>query len=202
MNYLIISGSHRDPSQSSKVSNWLADDLKSKGHQVDVLDLGGNPVPLWDQSAWKGDSELTTQMKPYLDRVAKADAYIIVSPEWGGMVAAGLKNFLLYVSAKHAGHKPAMLVGVSSGRGGTYPIAELKMSGFKNNRIVLTPDHLIVQNVESVMNADTPEEGNEDDAYIQARARYSVDVLIAYSAALKTMRETNDLADERYPFGM
>lgn len=202
MRYVIISGSHRTDSQSSKVSNWLADQARKSGHDVDVIDLAGNPIPLWDQSAWNGDSDLSAKMKPYLDKVKNADALVLVSPEWHGMAAAGLKNFLLYVSAKEAAHKPALLVGVSASIGGAYPISELRASGYKNNRMVYIPDHLIVRNVEKVMNGHEIGDGKDEDNYIKRRALYSLNVLEAYAIALKRMRENNDLLHDDYPNGM
>lgn len=202
MHITIISGSHRPEAQSLKVANWLAEVLKSKSHDSDIISLSGNDIPLWGESAWDGQSDLSKKMKPYLDKITSADAIIIIAPEWGGMVPGGLKNFLLYVSSNHAAHKPTMLVGVSASRGGTYPIAELRMSGFKNNRMVYIPDHLIVQNVNNVMNDHDLGTEDKNDAYIKNRAHYSLDVLIAYAKALKPMREENDLLKEEYPFGM
>ena len=141
-------------------------------------------------------------MAPHLAKIKKSDGIIIVAPEWGGMVPGGLKNFLLYVTSQHAAHKPCLLVGVSASKGGAYPIAELRMSGYKNNRMVYIPDHLIVRNVESVMNSSTPEKDNAEDAYIQKRAHYSLEVLEAYTYALRTMREGHVLLNKEYPFGM
>lgn len=206
MKYVIISGSHRDEdvAQSFKISNWLADAIKSKSadDEAEVISLSGNPYPLWDQSAWDGESDLTKKMAPVLDKITQADAIVIVAPEWAGMVPGGLKNFLLYVSSAHAAHKPTLLVGVSGGRGGTYPIAELRMSGYKNNRMVYIPDHLIVTSAENVLNDHDLEKGDEADVYIKKRAHYSLDVLAAYAKALKSMRDSTDLLDENYPFGM
>lgn len=202
MRYVIVSGSHRQKSQSSKISEWLAHQVRANGHNTDVIDLAGNPVPLWDESAWKHDSDLFVTMKPYLDQMVAADAIILVSPEWHGMASAGLKNFLLYISAQHAAHKPALLVGVSSSIGGTYPIAELRSSGCKNNRMVYIPDHLIVRHAEKVMNDHDIGDGHDEDNYIKRRALHSLGVLEAYARALKEMRDSNDLLSDDYPNGM
>ena len=39
-----------------------------------------------------------------------------MTPEWAGMVTPGLKNLLLFATSKEVGHKPALVVGVSSSR--------------------------------------------------------------------------------------
>lgn len=202
MHVTIISGSHRPEAQSLKIAHWLSDVLQEKGGTTDIISLSGNPFPLWDESAWDKNSDLSTQMNPHLDKITAADALIVIAPEWGGMVPGGLKNFLLYVGSDHAAHKPCMLVGVSAGRGGTYPIAELRSSGFKNNRILLIPDHLIVQTAADVMNDHNMDTDDKNDHYIKHRAHYSLDILLAYARALKPMREEGDLFDKRYPFGM
>ena len=49
----------------------------------------------------------------------------VVSPEWNGMVPSMLTNFFLLCSNNELAHKPGLLVGVSSGTGGSYPVAEL-----------------------------------------------------------------------------
>ncbi len=206
MNYAIISGSHRgeDVAQSFKVSNWLAGALQKKeaNNNSDIISLSGNPYPLWDEGAWNAKSDLYQKMAQPLGVIGKADALIIVAAEYGGMVPAGLKNFLLYITSEHVAHKPCLLVGVSASRGGTYPIAELRMSGYKNNRMVYIPDHLIVQSVGDVMNDHHLNNGEQPDLYIKKRAHYSLDVLAAYASALKDMRSAGDLLDEAYPFGM
>ena len=70
----------------------------------------------------------------------------MISPEWAGMAPAHLKNFLLMCDGGELAHKPAQLIGVSSGMGGAYPIAELRMSGYKNNFLMWLPDHMRVGN--------------------------------------------------------
>jgi NAD(P)H-dependent FMN reductase len=204
MKFLAISGSHRSDSQSLKIAKWLCDNIASKNdnYETDVLDLAVSDIPFWDMEAWDKNSELTSKMKPYLQRVAKADAVILVAAEWGGMVPAMLKNFLLYIGSAQAGHKPSLIVGVSSGRGGKYPMSELRISGYKNTRLVHIPDHLIIQNCENVLNDHDLEAGEDEDKEIKQRADYSCSILIAYAKALKAMREETELFNRKFPFGM
>ena len=204
MNFLCVSGSHQKNSQSHKVVGWLGAALEAKGQDMhaDYVDLAGDPLPLWNADAWDDSSALAKRAQRFIDRAADADAFILVAPEWAGMAPAGLKNFLLYMSSKVCAHKPCLLVGVSAGRGGSYPIAELRMSGYKNNRLVYIPDHLIVQDVQNVMNASTTDENHGADQYIQKRANHSLDVLVAYAKALKEMRGANTLDHPDFPFGM
>ena len=121
MHIAIIVGSHRKDSQSSRVGEYIAKDLASidSSVTVDTIDLAGNPLPLWDESVWQGDSQLAALWKPCRDRMRKADGFVIISPEWAGMVPPGLKNVLLFAGPKEVGHKPALIVAVSASRGGS-----------------------------------------------------------------------------------
>ncbi len=48
----------------------------------------------------KAGSGLQKIWEPYAKRLQAADGFVVVSPEWHGMVPAGLKNFFLYCSPK------------------------------------------------------------------------------------------------------
>lgn len=202
MKYVIISGSHRENSQSEKVSQWLSQQLESRGNKVRVLSLANSPFPLWDESFWQAGSDLQKFMQPTLDLLSAAEGLVIVSPEWGGMVPAGIKNLLLFLGHHTVGHKPCLLVGISAIRGGSYPIAELRMSGYKNTKLNYIPDHLIIREVESVMNDDSLESEDKNDVYIKKRALFTLDVLGVYTKAFVSIREQKQIFNEDYKFGM
>ena len=86
------------------------------------------------------------------------------------MVPSAVKNFFLLCSAQELGHKPGLIVSISSSRNGAYPVAELRMSSFKNNRLLYIPEHLILRDVEKMFNPGEP--GLEDDIYYRQRLDY------------------------------
>ena len=202
MKYVIISGSHRENSQSEKVSKWLLRQLESRGNEVSILSLAKNPFPFWDESFWQEGSDLQKFMRPTLDLLSSVDGLVIVSPEWGGMVPAGLKNLLLFLGQHTVGHKPCLLVGVSAIKGGAYPIAELRISGYKNTKLNYLPDHLIIREVENVMNDDIMESENKNDTYMKKRAVFTLDVLEVYTKAFVSIREQKQIFKDDYKFGM
>ena len=55
---------------------------------------------------------------------------------------AGLKNFFLLFGQNELGQKPALMVTVSSGDGGAYLVAELRMSTYKIAVSVICPSTL------------------------------------------------------------
>ncbi len=185
---VLISGSHRQNSQSRKVANYAAANITRLNPAVttDIIDLAGNPLPLWDGEGSKPDSATGKVWQPMAARLQKADGLVVISPEWHGMVPAGLKNFFLHATGKEVGHKPAMIISVSAGHGGTYPVAELRMSSYKNSRIVYTPDHVILQNVTNILNGDT--EADKTDGYLRRRIEFGLRTLLAYTEAFKSIR--------------
>ena len=202
MHIVLINGSHRQNSQSQRIAAYLAARLAHLDAAIttDLVSLAGNPLPLWDDSMWQAGSALQSVWAPYAQRLNAADGFVVVSPEWHGMVPAGLKNFFLYCSAKDIGHKPAMIASVSSSRGGTYPIDELRISSYKNSRLCYIPDHLIVRDAETMFVGDTPT--NPDDEYLRGRADYTLRILMEYAKALRAVRASGVTFDKKYPFGM
>lgn len=199
---VIIVGSHRSDSQSSRVAAYIARDISriDPATTSDTIDLAGNPLPLWNESVWQGDSELASLWKPFRDRLRRADGFVIVSPEWAGMVPPGLKNLLLFAGPREVGHKPALIVAVSAARGGSYPVNELRTSGYKNNRLVYLPEHVLVQDVADVLVGETP--AGERDAWLRRRIEFADRILLAYAAALAPIRAGGLTEHADFPYGM
>ena len=139
MKFFILSGSHRAEAQTLKVAKYVQSVLTREhaGAEVHLFSLSGNPLPLWDEATGGAPDAL---WDPISAELKAADALVIVSPEWGGMATPGVKNFLLNCTADEVGHKPALIVTDSATRGGSYPVAELRMSGYKNNRLAWLPE--------------------------------------------------------------
>ncbi len=204
MNITIISGSHRENSQSGKVAEHIRDRLQfmNAADQAEIFSLSGNPLPLWDQGVWDGDEKWETILTPLRQRLAGSDAFVVIAPEWHGQVPAGLKNLFLLCSRNELGHKPALIVTVSSGDGGAYPVAELRMSSYKNNRICYIPEQVIIRNVESVLNRDPARNDPDADAYFRERIDWALGILKAYATALAQVRASGVTETDKFNNGM
>ena len=203
MKISIICGSHRENSQSSKVAKivqkYLDDNICD---ETWMLDLAGNPLPLWDEGVWDGEQKWQDLLNPVKQQLASSDAFVIIAPEYHGQVPAGLKNFFLLFSKNELGHKPAQIITVSSADGGSYPVAELRMSSYKNNRICYIPDHIIVRNVEKILNDKAEDNDVSADAYFRERIGWSLNILKEYAIALKQVRDSGVTATEMFNNGM
>lgn len=200
----IICGSPRPDAESARVSHGLAamaahyfDDL-----QAHVVDLSEVELPLYLSPAMERPPSAPDEALGALrQRIWQADAFVLVSPEWNGMANPALKNLLNYFCDLSMAHKPAMLVAVSAGIGGSYPIAEMRMNSYKNTYLCFTPDHLIVTAVAEHFQHDEYR-GDTRLTGLERRALHSLGVLETYAAALKPVRAGLCEMQAEYPYGM
>lgn len=199
----IVVGSHRRGSQSAKIGDYLASEINAlSSHTVWTLDLGITPLPLWDENLgsdaphWDGWKQVQRELD-------ECHAFIIVTPEWHGMVPAALKNFFLVSGGSgELAHKPALICSVSAGVGGSFPVNELRTSSYKNSRLCYIPEHLIIRNCMSVLNTNPTENTGEEHEYLVGRSRYALEQLFAYGEALMTVRASGTTSLASFPNGM
>lgn len=203
MKITIISGSHREQAQSLKVARHIRSTLDDgMVGETALLSLADNPLPLWDMGVWEGEEKWNRLLDPIRAELASSDAFVVVTPEWHGQVPAGLKNFFLLFGQNELGHKPAMIVAVSSADGGAYPVAELRMSSYKNSRLCYIPEHVIVRNVEQVLNDDAGQNNPDADSYFRSRIRWALGILREYAVALRQVRDSGATVTEQFKNGM
>ena len=203
MKVTIISGSHRPQGQSHKVAAFIQQTLLNGiCDECAIVSLADNPLPLWDQGVWDGDEKWNELLTPIREELASSDAFVVISPEWHGQVPAGLKNFFLLFGKNELGHKPAMIVAVSAGDGGAYPVAELRMSSYKNSRLCYIPEQIILRNVESVLNENAADNDARSDSYYRERITWALNILKAYAGALTQVRDSGVTQTEKFNNGM
>lgn len=198
MKIAVVAGSQQAQSQSVRVARPISNTLHTLGCTTYLCDLGERRLPLWDPQE-KDSPAWQALWAPIERELTACDGLVVISPEWGGMVPAALKNFFLCCGRELA-HKPALIVAVSAGQGGSYPVAELRMSSYKNTRVCFIPEHVIVRDAHNVMNG--PEPASEADRKIRARMDYALKLLVEYAGALRAVRASGVVESARYPFGM
>lgn len=186
----------RTQSQSLKVSNWLAKHTESLGFSSEIIDLHALKLPLFDV----GETDA-----PHAEKIMKAlenaDAAVFVSPEWQGSMSHGLANMLMYVD-KQLAHKPVMLVGVAAGRGGHYPLMQMRITSYKNSKFVVIPENLLVQDVGGVLNDhDAPRPGSADES-VRRQADYALKILGQYAQSLQQVRSSGIVDHDAFSHGV
>ncbi len=168
-----------------------------------LFDLAREKLPLWDEGVWDGEEKWKKVWEPVSRELKACDGLVLIAPEYAGMVPPALKNFLLLAGTAEVAHKPALIVTVSAGMGGSYPNMELRASSYKNNRVVFIPDHVVIRNVEHLLNfADGKSDLTGEDIYIRTRLTYSLRILGEYARALRQVRESGLVDFKTYPNGM
>ncbi len=200
MHYTIIIWSHRKQSQSTKVGKYIdyvLTQLKDTS-ETSIIDLRDNPLPLWDEDGKHNDIR-----EPIRKECEKTDAFIVITPERSGMATPAIKNFFLYAQPEEFANKPALLIGVSAGRGGAYPVAELRMSSYKNTQLCYIPQHILIQWVNDVLNdTNLNDQTEKHDVIIKERIQHSCNILEQYALALQKVRASWVLNIEKFRNGM
>lgn len=198
MNVLIVAGSHRLNSHTSRVGKVVEERFLSKLFDgVSTHDVATLNLPFWDEGVWENTPTWAALLNPVQEDMGRADAFVFITPEWSGMASPMLKNYFLFGDHSLMGHKPSLIVSVSSGMGGSYPIQELRASSYKNTKLCHIPEHVIVRNVERVFTGEDP----ESDARLLERFDFCTRLLHEYAQALGTVRRA-PLDWERYQYGM
>ena len=199
MTITFIIGSQRIESNSAKIANLI-----SQTFPADVItnfiDLGKNPLPLWDEKVGSDNPKWQEILTPLQTQLEQSDGYVLISPEYNGCATPAIKNFLLLFPKPTLAHKPVLVVGVSSSLGGAYVISDLRANGYKNPRLIFVPDHLIIRNA-SVLPTQIQDFGSSD-TLLADRIKYSTKIFLEYVKALKTMRQETTFDYEKFANGM
>ncbi len=96
----VILGSTRQDRFSDKPAGWILEKVKKlEGVEAELLDLRDYPMPFFDEPVSPSMSPGYDHpvVKKWAAKIAEADAYIIVTPEYNHGYSAVLKNALDYV---------------------------------------------------------------------------------------------------------
>lgn len=125
---MIIVGSVREGRKGIAVADWVRARLaKEEGIEIDFADLKEIALPLMDEP---NHPRLGKYTKPYTiawaERVAAADAFILVNPEYNFSYTAPVKNAFDYLSNEWR-RKPIGFVAYGGASAGTRSVAALQV---------------------------------------------------------------------------
>ena len=188
MKISIISGSHRRNSQSKKISSFIQDNLFKMESKLDIniLDLADADLPLWSPEKKDGKGIWGENWNSISSNLIESDGFVLVVPEYGGMATPAAKNIFLLCGNGELAHKPGLIVSISSGTGGAYPISELRSSSYKNTHIMWIPENIIIRNVDEF---NPGSHGKNIPSWLDARIDYVLKLFITYASNMKPIRE-------------
>ena len=195
-NVLVIVGSSRAQAESRRVGLAICEEYSQSTliSQISMLSFDEHSLPWWNEEKENLSHPWDRIWQPISRRLRKADAFIVICPEWGGMATPELKNFFLLCEDGELAHKPGLIVAVSAGEGGAYPISELRMSSYKNTFLLWIPEHIIIRHVEDTGDFFSCPRSGE-------RLQYSIELLIQYSRSLHEVRDWS-AKNRRWSYGM
>ena len=117
----VILGSTRPNRMSEKLVPWLTSAITAHGgYELEVLDLRDYPLPFYDQtispSQVKNGEYAGEVARAWAKKIAEADAFLVVAPEYNHAYPAVLKNALDSVYAEW-NNKPIAFVSYGSAMG-------------------------------------------------------------------------------------
>ena len=188
MQISIISTSLQKNSESRRVSGILKNfilEIKSKVKCFE-LDTFEAQVPLWTSNKKENSDFWDIKHKKISSELMSSQAFVLIVPEYGGMASPSAKNFFLVFNNGELDHKPGLIVSISSGSGGAYPISELRSSSYKNTHIIWIPENIIIRNVKQF---NPGKHGELIPLWIDDRIKYSCNLLIKYADYLKPIQK-------------
>lgn len=195
MNICIISGSSRQQSSSLNVSKYVKSQFEALGQDIElsIFNLADHDLPMWTETT---DVSQYSELKSQLEQ---ADGFVFVVPEWHGMAPPAVKN-LFFLFGGVFRHKPAYLIGISSGTGGRYPLQEMRMSTYKNSFINYIPVNAVIDRVNKVIS----EQGEyvAETEFVRNRVDEGVKLLAEYTKAFTTIRQSEIVTEKRFPNGV
>ncbi len=129
LNLVVIIGSVREGRFGPVVANWFAGQAELHGHfTVDVVDLADTPLPLELPAvppALQPELPRPAAMAPLTRRLAAADAFVVVTPDYNRSFPAALKAAIDWHYTEWQA-KPVGFVGYSGASGGLLAVEQLR----------------------------------------------------------------------------
>ncbi|HWZ42362.1 MAG TPA: NADPH-dependent FMN reductase [Candidatus Saccharimonadales bacterium] len=180
----VILGSTRRNRESVKVATFALNALHSiTGVETALLDLKEMNLPIMEERLRFRDDP-PPGLAEFSAQVGRADALVIVTPEYNSGYPGVLKNALDYLVAEYK-RKPFGIITVSAGGfGGLLCLASLRQVVLALGGVPI-PANLPVSKVQESFNA----EGKPADPAFQKRAQAFFDELMWFTEALAAQRK-------------
>jgi NAD(P)H-dependent FMN reductase len=192
----IIIGSTRPGRAADLVAPWVIDRAKNHGSfDVEVLDLRDWPLPMFTETFETiGDFNHPTYSSPIVrswnHKIAEADAFLVITPEYNHSVPAVLKNAVDSVFLSFAfRNKPIAAVGYSGGiAGGVRAIEHLAQIAVEAEMVPLRTTTIFPQVFQSFTADRQPV-----NPVAEISLRIALDDLKWWSEILETARKKGQL---------
>ncbi|WP_338699853.1 NAD(P)H-dependent oxidoreductase [Streptomyces sp. Q6] len=177
----VLVGSTREGRFAPVVTKWLSGQLGQRGDlRADVVDLAETPLPTvlpaFGQAPPAGTEEALAAVSP---RLAAADAFVFVTPEYNHSFPASLKNAIDWHNEQWHG-KPIAFVSYGGLSGGLRAVEQLRL-------VMAELNAMTIRNTVSFHQAYGAFDaaGRVDDPAVDAAAKAMLDQLTWWAHALR-----------------
>jgi NAD(P)H-dependent FMN reductase len=172
----VILGSTRNGRFGDRVADWFIQHATGRDDlTAELVDLRDWPLPFFDQPTppMRGDYTDAAQ-RAWAAKVAEADGFVFVTPEYNHGYPAVLKNALDHLYAEWM-HKPAGFVGYGGLGGGIRAVEQLRQVVIE---LAMVPvrEQVVIPSVYRVFGSDAPLDPGLDrsaDALLSEVARWA-----------------------------
>ena len=188
----VIVGTVREGRVTPKQAKWVANALQEReGVEVNILDLAEYDLPFFAEPVsprYNPNRVVEGDVKRWLDDLASADGYVVVTPEYNHSIPGVLKNALDYVDFQ-LNRKPSAIVshGTVGGARAAMHLKEILSEG----KTVPIPEFVAFHGISEGIDdeGNTTEEVKANPYGSDYALNGLVDSLLWYADALKTARE-------------
>lgn len=180
---LVIVGTVREGRNGRKVADWYVSEAKKAAPDVsfEVLDAAELALPLFNEPMPPLYHQYSDLQNKVAEKIASADAYVIVTGEYNHSIPGSLKNLLDYVAAEWS-HKAAAFVGY--GGGGAVRAIEHVIQVFNFLGVATIKDHITINAIWEALD----ENGKPKPGYVFGSVPDQLKELGWWGRALKNAR--------------
>ncbi len=181
----IILGSIREGRNGEKVAKWLLDVAKKRGDlEVELIDLQDWNLPMFASATPPSMGPATDPLiRKWAEKIASADGYVWVTPEYNHGYSSVLKNAIDHVYHEWK-RKPVAMVSYGGGAGGARAAEGLRLVAGELH-LADVRENLAIVNIWAAFD----DKGQPTDASLEKKANAMLDDLKWWGEALKTARD-------------
>lgn len=188
MKILVIIGSIREGRAGDKLASWVMDQIAQRNSEVDyeLFDLKEHPMKLFEEPnhpAMLNGKTSDENANVFIKKVAEADGFVIITPEYNRGTSGALKNAMDYVYNEW-NKKPVALLGYGGLSGGARAVEQLRLNLLELQTIPVR-ESFLVQFIGNHIK-DGKFEGGES---FEKMLNIVLDQLERFTKALKKVRE-------------
>jgi len=180
----IIVSSTRENRFGETVGTWFTGIASSRDDMdVEMLDLRDYPMPFFNEPMSPSGGHYAEEAKPWAEKIAQADGFVIVAAEYNHGPTAVLKNALDHLY-REWNNKPVGFVSYGGGAGGARAVQQLRLNSIELQMAPIR-DAVVIPMARTAFD----ENGQPKNDALNDRATALLNQLIWWARALKTARE-------------